>query len=162
MKRPQESSLNRSAKARMRDPVATAIRTMPLRCLTDPLHGLNSPDQLPHLSIPFASRSFASNGSLLRLEQSNSTAQEIFEFAVLFRDFLRRFQRPSRCADSRGYPPAWRSRLQPLTGEYDESHFAQLLRCNGGEPAGRERRASPLLLGEAASIIRIFTYVSNT
>jgi hypothetical protein len=92
MKRPQELSLNHSAKAGMRDPVATAIRTMPLRCRTDSLHSLNSPGQLPHLSIHFASRSFASNGSLLRLELPNSTAQEIFEFAVLFRNPSRRFQ----------------------------------------------------------------------
>src|SRR5580658_3774363 len=117
MKRPQELSLNHSAKAGMRDPVATAIRTVPLRCLTGPLHSLNSPDQLPHLSIPFASRSFSSNGSLLRLKQSNSTAQEIFEFAVLFRDLSRRFQRSFRRADCLRRPAVWRACLQLLAGE---------------------------------------------
>jgi hypothetical protein len=117
MKRPQQLSLNHSAKAGMRDPVATAIRTMPLRCLIGPLHSLNSPEQLPHLSILFASRSFAPNGSLLRLEQPNCSAQEIFEFAVLSRDLSRRFQRSFGRADCLKYPAVWRPCLQLLAGE---------------------------------------------
>jgi hypothetical protein len=117
MKRPQESSLNHSAKAGMRNRVATAIRAMPLRCLTDPLHRLNSRDQLPDFSISFACRSFASNGSLSRLEQSNSTAQEIFEFAILVRDLSRRFQRSFRPTDCLRYPVVQKVCLELLTGE---------------------------------------------
>jgi len=78
MQRKQELLLNDSAEAGMRNPVATAMRTMPFRRRIDPFHSLESPGQLLRLSIPRASLGLGPSGSHLCFAQSNRTAQEIF------------------------------------------------------------------------------------
>ncbi len=84
MQREKELPFNHSAKAGMRNPVATAMRTMPLRRRIHPFHSVDSCRQLPRLSIPLATLRLGSNSWLLRIAQPKGTAQEIFQLAVVF------------------------------------------------------------------------------
>lgn len=67
MQREQELLLNYSAMAGMRNMVATAMRTIPLRRRIDTFHSVSSQGQLPRFSTPLASRRLGSKGSLLRV-----------------------------------------------------------------------------------------------
>ena len=96
----------------MRNPVATAMRAVPLRSRIDPLQSADSAGQLPHLSISPASHGLDSFGSLLRVQQPNSTTQEAHEVARLRTDDFHEAVLPNISSLSVGRPVATRGPRQ--------------------------------------------------
>jgi hypothetical protein len=70
----QELFLNHSAKAGMRNLMTTAVRALPLRYRTHPIHGIDSIGRLTRLFVPFAIRGLGSNGLPLDIAQAKGVA----------------------------------------------------------------------------------------
>lgn len=137
MQREQELLFDHAARVGMRNLVGTAMRTIPLHRRMDPFHGVDSPGQLPRLSIPLDFLVLGSNGWLLRVAQPKSTTQQISS-SLSFSEFFRGvFSHRPGLQIASGIHQHRERVFNSLLEHKIRGISAQLLHCNGGEPGER-------------------------